>query len=485
MGARGKNKFALWEELSQLRVSPDVSPVAIYKRLDSELDKDIEDRAYQVVIPCPDTKNGKRKSLRTPDRTRAIEKAEEECINLRVQLKMGVKIETTPVSKLVRDFLKMKESRVRGEWEGKKDGGLRSITKQRYKLIEGKLLNYFVPFIGANTNAKTISYKKFDATWEGWRRDNPTGRGNKKVPPKQSTLKDEMGMIREIWTWGQKNGYIEPTLMKPFEDVNLIPDKTNTRPTWEPEQWKKFSRRLRDWRKQRQFSGDEKQWWDTHTSYNLIFFLANSGLRIGEVFKLRWGDVEFYDRRKDQSQHKIFDNEQMGAYIQIHKSSKTGEREVNTNGGIYLHRIKIKSKFNKDDDFVITDLSGKQQNRKWFKNMFDDMKRFTNNDELTGKPDIVPYSIRHYYATQRIYAGVDIEFLAKNMGNKPDELRASYDKAITRVMGDELFKKRALTPVGKVRNAVDGMFQMYKGSNTKLRTELPVQEDPVFISDEE
>ena len=71
------------------------------------------------------------------------------------------------------------------------------------------------------------------------------------------------------------------------------------------------------------------------------------------------------------------------------------------------------------------------------------------------------------------------------MGNKPDELRASYDKAITRVMGDELFKKRALTPVGKVRNAVDGMFQMYKGSNTKLRTELPVQEDPVFISDEE
>ena len=42
-----------------------------------------------------------------------------------------------------------------------------------------------------------------------------------------------------------------------------------------------------------------------------------------------------------------------------------------------------------------------------------------------------------------------------------------------------------ITPIGKVRDAVDGMFQMYKGGNTKLRTQLPVQEDPVFISDEE
>ena len=36
------------------------------------------------------------------------------------------------------------------------------------------------------------------------------------------------------------------------------------------------------------------------------------------------------------------------------------------------------------------------------------------------------------------YLGVDKEFLAKNMCNKPDELRASYDKEITRVMGGEL-----------------------------------------------
>ena len=74
MGARGNNEktYACYEEISNLRVDVDAPPVAIYKRLDSELSKDIEDRTYQIIIPIPNNKNGKRKSLRTSDRDRAI-----------------------------------------------------------------------------------------------------------------------------------------------------------------------------------------------------------------------------------------------------------------------------------------------------------------------------------------------------------------------------------------------------------------------------
>ncbi len=283
MGARGNNEktYACYEEISNLRVDVYAPPIAIYKRLDSELSKDIEDRTYQIIIPIPNNKSGKRKSLRTSDRDRAIKKAEEEVIDLKVQLRMGVKVIAISVRKLVDDFLKQKYSLVRDEWEGKQDYGQRSITKQRYKLIEGKINNYFVPFVGNNSNAKTLSYKEFDSVWESWRKLNPVGRGLKKIQPKQSTIKDEMGMIREVWTWGQKYGYIEPTLLKPFEDINLIPDETNQRPTWEQDEWKRFSRRLREWRKSKQYSGDNKQFWDTLVAYNLVYFHANSGLRVG------------------------------------------------------------------------------------------------------------------------------------------------------------------------------------------------------------
>ena len=485
MGARGNNEktYACYEEISNLRVDVDAPPVAIYKRLDSELSKDIEDRTYQIIIPIPNNKNGKRKSLRTSDRDRAIKKAEEEVIDLKVQLRMGVKVIATSVRKLVDDFLKQKYSLVRDEWEGKQDAGQRSITKQRYKLIEGKINNYFVPFVGNNSNAKTLSYKEFDSGWESWRKLNPVGRGLKKIQPKQSTIKDEMGMIREVWTWGQKYGYIEPTLLKPFEDINLIPDETNQRPTWEQDEWKRFSRRLREWRKSKQYSGDNKQFWDTLVAYNLVYFLANSGLRVGEAFKLRWQDIKFFERDRKKTDDKIFFNDKLGAIVQVHKSSKTGAREVLTQGGIYLERIQLKSKFRKKSDFVFADLQGKQLNRKWFDTLFDDMRKFTNSFEDTGK-HLVPYSLRHFYATTRIYAKIDSAFIAKNMGITQSRLRNSYDQAFTRMMSEELFKRPDTSSLPKLRESGEGAYKFRMPTRKKLSN--PIQElDTVFISDEE
>ena len=63
MGVRGNNNktYALWEEISHLRVDVDAPPVQIYKRLDTETSKDVVDRTYQVIIPVPNSKNGVRK----------------------------------------------------------------------------------------------------------------------------------------------------------------------------------------------------------------------------------------------------------------------------------------------------------------------------------------------------------------------------------------------------------------------------------------
>ena len=43
----------------------------------------------------------------------------------------------TTVEDLVAKFLAYKRSRIRGEWEGKGEAGRKSITKERYALIEG------------------------------------------------------------------------------------------------------------------------------------------------------------------------------------------------------------------------------------------------------------------------------------------------------------------------------------------------------------
>ena len=86
-GSRGSaESVAFWEEIPHLRVEKTVNPVAIYKRLDAGLTRPLEERPYQIYIPVPGSKKGKRKSLKVADRDEALIRAAEELINLRVQL---------------------------------------------------------------------------------------------------------------------------------------------------------------------------------------------------------------------------------------------------------------------------------------------------------------------------------------------------------------------------------------------------------------
>ena len=176
MGSRGRNNksFTLWEELN-LRVSNDVGKVAIYKKTHNpkrdRIHLPVEERAYNIHIPVPNTKGGIRKSLRTPDRDTAIEIANELFIDVKVDLKSGNSIIPVPVDDVVEKFLLYKKSLIRGEWESKKEGGRKSITNQRYILIAGKLRNYLTGFLGKKTDARSIPYKKWNG-WEMWRKDN-------------------------------------------------------------------------------------------------------------------------------------------------------------------------------------------------------------------------------------------------------------------------------------------------------------------------
>ena len=186
--------------------------MSIHKRIDAHLSQPLEKRAWQIRIPVPNTP-GIRKSLRTPDREIALQKAEEMVLEVKVQLKQGGSVLALPVSDLVDRFLRHKKTRIRGEWESKQDAGLRSITQERYGLIEGKLRNYLVPFLGRSNDVKSVPLSKWNE-WEAWRRVNKHTRSAKN--PKAITIQNEMGMIRECWKWGMENALLPFSPKLPF-----------------------------------------------------------------------------------------------------------------------------------------------------------------------------------------------------------------------------------------------------------------------------
>jgi len=439
MGTKGNNQksYAFYEELPHLRVTPDAEIPYIYKRLDVELSKPVEQRKYQIRIPVPQQGQGVRKSLGVVDREDAIKKAEALVIDIKVTMKAGGTVVKFSVQQLADEFCKYKKSLVRGSWESKDQRGKRSITNERYRLIESKIRNYVVKFLGKNTDVKVISLRKW-SSWESWRYKNNARKDVGR--PTAITIQNEMGMIRELWRFGIDEGYIPFTPKLPFHQVNLIPDDKVRRDTWEANEWKSFVRRVRDWLNTTA-SGDQDFVWDAFVSYQMLFFLANSGMRIGELVKVRNKDIQF---RKPQIEHSF---KKLNALVQVHPSTKTGAREVNAMGGEFAKRVQDHSKYKSKEDFLFCHLNGRPFTTKQFRTWFERMIEFTDENARWGK-QFVPYSLRHFYATTRLQNGTSTVALCNNMGVGEQYLKKHYSHYLTRLADADLMKMNNEIGVG-------------------------------------
>ena len=165
----------------------------------------------------------------------------------------------------------------------------------------------------------------------------------------------------------------------------------------------------------------------------MLFFLANSGMRVGELAKVRRKDIRFYHRKNASALKSLC------ALVQVHPSTKTGEREVNAMGGDFAKRVYDKSKFKTKNDFLFCHLDGTpfttKQFRKWFKKMI----AYTNENERCGKV-FQPYGIRHLYATIRLQNGTSRTALCENMGVTEPYLRKHYSHYLTRLATEDLMK---------------------------------------------
>jgi len=423
----GASSIALWEELKHLRVEGASHCVSIYKRLDAGIVAPLEERPYQVYIPVKGGK-GKRKSLRVTSRDEALIKAQQEVLELMVQLKQGVSITKVTVEDVVAKFLRHKKSRVRDTWEGKDEAGKKSITRERWALIEGKLRNYLIPFLGGKTDIRSIPSSKW-LEWEAWRREQV-----RHGKPKADTIANEMGIIRECWKWAMEHSFIPFAPKLPFHDENLITDDKVRRDTWEAQEWGSFARKVREWLKAMETKSPE-DYWDAFVAYQMLFFLANSGMRVGELSKVRRKDIRFY-KREGVPSHKA-----LCALVQVHKSTKTGAREVNAMGGVFARRVWEKSNHQKKEDFLFCHIDGRPFSTKDFWKEFKKMIAFTREAERWGK-HFVPYSLRHLYATTRLQNGTSKEALCKNMGVTEPYLRKHYSHYLVRLATSDLMSMR-------------------------------------------
>ena len=468
MGFRGNNSRA-FAEYVELEIAVDeYSPNAyLFKRRDSETNKPVSDRSWYVGIPIPNKGNGKRLSLGTSDLSLAKRKAQQKVVSISADLQLGVDVCGRSVQQMIDVFLEEKQCYVRGHLVGRKEGGRKSITIERYENIAGKLRNYFIPFVGSSFISTNLTPKSFDK-WDKWRMENPKGSGKKKVAPKQSTIAEEMTLFREVWNWGISEGFIRASLKKPFDGYNLVEDEKVRRETWTLPEWNEFLKRESEWYKLEQNSEDQVRVWHSFIAHQLIRILASSGLRSKEWSLLKWKDVIEFD-----IENPVDENEKLGIEMSIHPSTKTGHRKAYCTGAIYFKNIYERTKFKRKNDYVFTDLNGKRLEPKWLSEIFNGEGKcngligFTDQYKLTGK-HLVPYCLRHFYATQSIYNGVSQQIIADNMGISMSRLKKSYKHCFLRVQTNHLFKKSdTQNPINNTRSFGTGEYAFFMGSRNK------------------
>ena len=127
----------------------------------------------------------------------------------------------------------------------------------------------------------------------------------------------------------------------------------------------------------------------------------NNGMRVGEVVKVRRKDFRFYERKLGDKTHSL---KRLGALVQVHKSTKTGAREVNSMGGEFAMRVYEKATHKRKDDFLFQRLDGSPFTSRQFGTLFRKIMKYTDQEEIAGKR-LVSYSLRHMYATTRLQQG--------------------------------------------------------------------------------
>jgi len=374
---------------------------------------------WQCRIKVPNEQQYFRRSLKTKNLTEAKDKAKELYLDVLAKKRSGEAIfEQTP-DQLVSLYL---ENELRSVEFGEK-------KLSRVKTIESQL-KHFLNFV-SNRKLSSIQTDEF--------RGYLAYRRNVQVDVKLSTVINESSSIKHFYKWAIKTGKLSQSTFPEFPRYQS-PKKlgeTTDRNAISVEDWRAIYRYLRGWNKYID-DGHEKS--DRIKVRYFIHLLLNSGLRFGEALQLKWNNVVVAINNEDKFESK------MTIYVRL---GKTGSRTTISRRGDIIGKIKKVSKFTEPNDFIFSDNeTGKPINKARLYKYWREILEQTGLSNSNPKP--VYYSLRHTYATWRLYAGVDVFTLSQLMGTSIANIEDHYGHIDIHKKADVILKNFKVSEDGDI-----------------------------------
>ena len=420
---------------------------------------DVDHRMWYCRMKIPKVDRYKTISLKTNDIDVARERAFDQDADIRFRLKHDVPVFNHPFREVGREYLLTQEARAkRGEISTARPKKVRAI-------IEGALDRYV-----GSTQVHLIG----DELWGGypaWRRENGAGRNRRngvrevsgemaqlfaddeaerrtkvqqtlgirvlrpiEVKPTEertipfisdSTIRFEMSIFGAVMNYAIKKRYV-PASQRFDERPKL---KVMRRDEFTLEEYRKLHTVGRKWIAE---ANKPSSVWYRTTAYNMILIACNTGMRPSEMKNLRWRDIM---PAKDREGREI-------VVLFVQGKGKSRKLVAPKSVGDYLERIRIISKATEPDDRVFGNIAGKAA-RTLYTSLIASLLNKANLREGTQGVLRSTYCFRHTYATLRLQEGVDVYFLAEQMGTSVHMIENHYGHVNTIKHADRVLQGMA------------------------------------------
>ncbi len=355
---------------------------------------DVKHRNWYCRVKLPKTDRYKTVSLKTADIDAARERAFDQDADVRFRIKHEVPIFNRPFSQVAKDFVALQRERA--------EAG--RISQRRWKNIESTVQAQLNPYVGT-VQINLVGHDRWER-YPLWRQKHGKGRNGL---VSDASIRTEMSTFRSIMAFAASKKYISESQI--FKDRPAL-EKTR-REEFTPEEYRKLHTFARGWVKSARKSS-LTTWYRT-VCYNFLLVMCNTGMRPPEARNLRWRDVAI--RTDDQGRKFVI--------LNVRGKGKFRQLVAASNVADYLERIRAISKALEPDDFVFSTLEGKSSLTLYAGQVG---KLLTESGLLRSSSGRLrsTYCFRHTYATFRLTEGVDVYFLAKQMGTSVQMIEDHY-----------------------------------------------------------
>jgi integrase len=429
---------------------------------------DVDHRNWYCRVKLPKADRYKTVSLKTSDINAARELAFDQDSDVRFRLKHDVPVFNHPFRTVAQEYLATQEARAkRGE-----------ISKERPKKLKAVIEGALEDYVGS-TQVHLIG----DELWIGypaWRHENGAGRNKRNGvreisaekaaeldardaagraramdargfrqfrPPaaaptesrtvafiSDATIRFEMSIFGAVMNYAIKKRYVPAS--QRFDDRPKL--KTMRRDEFTLEEYRHLHTVGRSWVKA---APRPSSTWYRTVAYNFILIMCNTGMRPSEAKNLRWRDITTGADREGQElvvmfvqgkgkSRKLVAPKSVGDYFErIREATRKYRRDAAKAKGAKTAKddegAKAPDVVFQPEDRVFTTVTG-QPAKSLYQALIEDLLiKAKLREGASGVPRST-YCFRHTYATFRLAEGVDVYFLAEQMGTSVKMIEEHY-----------------------------------------------------------